>query len=180
MPAVLAASDGEISEVCRSLLVESLEQLEIIELLIEKADAQVKPLMSSSNLCRRMGVIDGVGPLTATAVVAAAGEARELKDGRHLAAWLGLVPRQPSSGGRSRLPGISKRGDAYLRTLLIHGARSVLRWLGDKGDPQSRWLRDLVERRGFNRAAVALANRNAEMRASSRRCLAARRHTVGQ
>jgi len=163
MPAVLAASDGEISEVCRNLLVESLEHLEIIEQRIERADAHVKQLMSSSELCRKIGAIDGVGPLTATAVVAAVGDTRDFKNGRHLAAWLGLVPRQHSSGGRSRLSGISKRGDAYLRTLLIHGARSVLRWLGDKADPQSRWLRDLIERRGFNRAAVALANRNARV-----------------
>ena len=130
--------------------------LDVIEWRIAEADARVRRLMSSSELCRKIGAIEGIGPLTATAVVAAVGDASAFKNGRHLAAWLGLVPRQHSSGGRSKLHGMSKRGDTYLRTLLIHGARSVLRWLGEKQDAHSRWLRDLIERRGFNRAAVAL------------------------
>jgi transposase len=95
--------------------------------------------------------------------VAAVGDASEFKNGRHLAAWLGLVPRQHSSGGKSRLYGISKRGDTYLRTLLIHGSRSVLRWAATKSDVQSKWLRELIERRGYNRAAVAMANKNARV-----------------
>jgi transposase len=163
MPAVLAAEDSEVSQTCRGLLVELLEHLGAVEHRIKSADTNVKQLMSSSDLCRKIGAIDGVGPLTATAVVAAVGDASEFKNGRHLAAWLGLVPRQHSSGGKSRLYGISKRGDSYLRTLLIHGARSVLRWVAAKEDARSKWLRDLIERRGFNRAAVALANRNARV-----------------
>jgi hypothetical protein len=103
----------------------------------------------------------GVGPITATALVAAVGEAKEFKNGRHLSAWLGLVPRQYSSGGKSHLKGISKRGDTYLRTLLIHGARSVLRDAVGKTDVQSRWLQELIARRGYNRAAVALAEADA-------------------
>ncbi len=95
--------------------------------------------------------------------MAAVGDASEFKNGRHLAAWLGLVPRQYSSGGKSRLYGISKRGDTYLRTLLIHGARSVLRYAAGKADIQSKWLRELIERRGYNRAAVAMANKNARV-----------------
>jgi len=163
IPTILSADAGEHTANCRCLLVDSLQYLEVIELRIKDADARVTQLMSASDLCRRIGAIEGVGPLTATAVVAAVGDAKEFKNGRHLAAWLGLVPRQHSSGGRSRLSGISKRGDAYLRTLLIHGARSMLRWLGDKRDPRSQWLRELIERRGFNRAAVALANKNARV-----------------
>ena len=154
---------GELTATCRGLLVESLQHLDVIERRIEEADARVRRLMSSCELCRKIGAIEGIGPLTATAVVAAVGDASAFKNGRHLAAWLGLVPRQHSSGGRSKLHGISKRGDTYLRTLLIHGARSVLRWLGEKQDAHSRWLRDLIERRGFNRAAVALANKNARI-----------------
>ncbi len=163
MPTVLATEGGELSAICRELLVESLQYLDVIERRIDEADTRVRRLMSSNDLCRKIGAIEGIGPLTATAVVAAVGDARAFKNGRHLAAWLGLVPRQHSSGGRSRLHGISKRGDTYLRTLLIHGARSVLRWLGEKQDAHSRWLRDLIERRGFNRAAVALANKNARV-----------------
>jgi transposase len=91
------------------------------------------------------------------------GDASEFKNGRHLSAWLGLVPRQYSSGGKSRLQGISKRGDTYLRTLLIHGARVVLRYAIGKADARSRWLQELIARRGYNRAAVALANKNARV-----------------
>lgn len=91
------------------------------------------------------------------------GDAKAFKNGRHLAAWIGLVPRQHSSGGKSRLLGISKRGDSYLRTLLIHRARSVLIRVACKSDERSRWLQDLIARRGYNRATVALANKNARI-----------------
>jgi transposase len=101
--------------------------------------------------------------LSATALVAAVGDRRCFKNGRQFAAWLGLVPKQQSSGGRSRLLGISKRGDSYLRTLLIHGARAVLARASKKEDPRSRWLRKLRERRHPNVAAVALANKNARI-----------------
>jgi transposase len=101
--------------------------------------------------------------VTATALVAAAGDAKVFKNGRQFAAWLGLVPRQHSSGGRVRLLGISKRGDRYLRTLLIHGARSALVRCGRKTDGRSLWLQKLRERRHPNVAAVALANKNARI-----------------
>ncbi len=95
--------------------------------------------------------------------MAAVGDASEFDNGRHLAAWLGLVPRQHSSGGKSRLGSISKRGNTYLRTLLIHGARTVLQYVAGKTDAQSRWLQDLIARRGYNRATIALANKNARI-----------------
>ena len=119
--------------------------------------------MKQSTLCQKIAAIPGIGAITATAIVAAVGDAREFKNGRHLAAWIGLVPRQHSSGGKSRLLGISKHGDTYLRTLLIHGARSVLIRVACKKDTRSRWLQELIVRRGYNRAAVALANKNARM-----------------
>lgn len=96
-------------------------------------------------------------------MVAAVGDAKQFRNGRHLAAWLGLVPRQYSSGGKPRLHGISRRGDTYLRTLIIHGARAVLRYSTTKTDPQSVWLQQLIARRGHNCAAVALANKNARV-----------------
>ncbi|MCY1286923.1 Transposase IS116/IS110/IS902 family protein [compost metagenome] len=114
--------------------------------------------MKQSALCKKIAEVPGIGPITATAMVAAVGDAKQFRNGRHLAAWLGLVPRQYSSGGKPRLHGISRRGDTYLRTLLIHGARAVLRYSTTKTDPQSVWL---LARRGHNCAAVALANKNA-------------------
>jgi len=94
--------------------------------------------------------------------VASVGDAREFKNGRQMAAWMGLVPRQHSSGGKQTLLGISKRGDTYLRTLLIHGARAVTRFAEKKSEPDS-WLRKLIGRRNKNVAAVALANKNARI-----------------
>jgi len=112
---------------------------------------------------QRLEKIPGIGPLTASALVASIGDAATFKNGRQLAAWLGLVPRQDSSGGRERLLGISKRGDVYLRTLLIHGARSVLLNLKRRTGQGEDWLTRLVERRNPNIAAVALANKNARI-----------------
>ena len=91
------------------------------------------------------------------------GDGREFKNGRHLAAWMGLVPRQHSSGDKRLLMGISKRGDRHLRTLLVHGARSVVRVAQRKTDPFSQWVNNLRERRGMNRAIVAVANKNARI-----------------
>jgi transposase len=163
MPDVLSSDNAELTQFCRSLLVDLLEHLRSVEARIAEADQKIKAFMRSSALCKKISAIDGVGAVTATAIVAAVGDASEFRNGRHLAAWLGLVPRQYSSGGKSRLFGISKRGDSYLRTLLIHGARSVLRYAVGKVDAQSKWLCELVERRGYNRAAVALANKNARV-----------------
>jgi transposase len=99
----------------------------------------------------------------ATALVASIGDARQFANARSLSAWLGLVPRQHSTGGKSRLLGISKRGDRYLRTLLIHGARAALRGAAKRQDRRSQWVLDLEQRRGRNIAIVALANKMARM-----------------
>ena len=111
--------------------------------------------------CRRLMAVPGIGVLTATALVAAVGDAKAYRNGRQMAAWLGLVPRQRSTGGRAKLLGISKRGDRYLRTLLIHGARSSLRFASRRPDRRSRWAVVTEKRRGRNIAGVALANKNA-------------------
>jgi transposase len=107
--------------------------------------------------------VEGIGPITATAIVSAVGDARQFSSARQFAAWLGLVPRQHSSGGKERLGSISKRGDTYLRTLLVHGARAVLRHCQDKTDRRSEWLQRLLCRRNMNIATVALANKNARI-----------------
>jgi transposase len=119
--------------------------------------------LRNSEICQRLGKGEGIGPATATALAAAVGDRSSFKNGRQFAAWLGLVPKQRSSGGRARLFGISKRGDRYLRTLLIHCARSGLGRVRDKQDPRSLWLGRMRQRRQPNIVAVALANKNARI-----------------
>ena len=116
-------------------------------------------LVREDPVCQRLMTVPGIGAVAATALAATVGDATVLESGRHLAAWLGLVPRQTSSGGKERLGGISKAGDGYLRRLLVHGARAVMRWHGTK----SSWLSGLLKRRPFNVAVVALANKLARI-----------------
>jgi transposase len=113
--------------------------------------------------CQRLQTIPGIGPVSATALIAAIGDVTQFKNGRQLAAWLGLVPRAHSMGGKPRVLGMSKRGAVYLRKLLVHGARATLRWIETTHDERSQWLKALIARRGKNRAAVALANKNAQI-----------------
>ena len=113
--------------------------------------------------CQRLLTIPGVGFLTATALIAAIGNITVFKSGRELAAWLGLVPRQHSTGGVPTLLGISKRGDSYLRTLLIHGGRSVVRVAHKHEDKRNQWIGDIKQRRGENISNVAVANKNARI-----------------
>jgi transposase len=163
MPEILHTSADELTSFCQTLLTELLQHLSAIEERVRLIEASIQSFMKKSTLCKKIAEIPGIGPITATAVVAAVGDARQFRNGRHLSAWLGLVPRQYSSGGKPRLHGISRRGDTYLRTLLIHGARAVLRYAPTKTDPQSVWLQHLMARRGHNCAAVALANKNARI-----------------
>ena len=123
--------------------------------------AQIKAWHRSSELSRKLEKIPGIGPLGASALVASIADANSFDNGRQVSAWLGLVPRQDSSGGKPTLLGISKRGDVYLRTLLIHGARSAILAAQRKSDNTNVWLAKLLDRRHPNIAAVALANKNA-------------------
>jgi transposase len=132
-------------------------------LRIEKRIASIESAIFSWKkedvAAKAISEIPGIGPLTATAAVATMGDARAFKSGREFAAWVGLVPRQTGSGGKSRLHGISKRGDRYLRMLFIHGARSVLQQIKRRGG--SPWAERLMERRPGNVVVVALANKTA-------------------
>jgi transposase len=134
-----------------------------LETRLASDDEKLATMGQAHPACQRLQTIPGIGPLSATALIAATGDVTQFKRGRRLAAWLGLVPREHSTGGKPRLLGISKRGDRYLRKLLVHGARATLRWVDTKCDDRSRWLRALIARRGKNRAAVALANKNARI-----------------
>jgi len=137
------------------------EHLKELDRHVGELEVQIQLWHRQCLASTKLASIPGVGAITASAMVASIGDARCFKDGRQLAAWLGLVPRQHSSGGKPTLLGISKRGDAYLRTLLIHGARSVIRVAQRKAGHTGSWLNKLLERRSVNVAAVALANKNA-------------------
>ena len=139
------------------------EQLAELDGRIASYDRRLKALFRSDEMCRRIGRIEGIGPVTATALVAAVGDRTCFRNGREFAAWLGLVPRQRSSGGKARMLGISKRGDRYIRTLMIHGARAVLARAHGKEDARSQWIGRMRERRHPNAVAVALANKNARI-----------------
>ena len=160
---IAGSHDDSLNEMVRILVRDIQVELAALDQRITSYDRRVRELYRSSELCQRIGKIEGIGPVTATALVAAVGDRTCFKNGRQFAAWLGLVPKQRSSGGRSRLFGISKRGDRYLRTLLIHGARAALGKADGKQDPRSLWLGKMRERRHPNVVAVALANKNARI-----------------
>jgi transposase len=155
-------NDG-LSEMVRALMRELQAELAELDARIAAYDRRIKEIFRASEQCQRLGKIEGIGPVTATALIAAVGDRSGFKNGRQFAAWLGLVPKQRSSGGRARLFGISKRGDRYLRTLMIHGARAALSRASGKQDPRSLWLGKIRQRRHPNVAAVALANKNARI-----------------
>jgi transposase len=159
----LATEDAKLTPHSLALFQQLLEELATLEARVATYDAQLAQVAQTHPVCQRLMTIPGLGELTATALVAAVSGATQFKNGRQFAAWLGLVPRQHSTGGKSRLLGMSKHGDSYLRKLLVHGARSCLRWVGRKRDRRSQWVQSLMERRGWNRAAVALANKNARV-----------------
>lgn len=163
IPEVLEDAQNELTPLARELTADQYARLGELDRRVAEYDARINAVFRDNDTCQRLMAIDGVGPMTATALIAAAGDAHDFQNGRHFAAWLGLVPRQRSSGERHKLLGISKRGNTYLRTLLIHGARSVLRRCGTRTDVRGRWMQGVLERRGFNRACVALANKNARI-----------------
>ena len=163
LPEIIDGDNDSLDTMTRSLIIDLWQELGEIDKRITAYDRRIRQLCSMNQACRRLCHIEGIGPVTATAMAAAAGDAKVFKNGRQFAAWLGLVPRQHSSGGRTRLLGISKRGDRYLRTLLVHGARSALVRCGRKTDSRSLWLQKLRARRHPNVAAVALANKNARI-----------------
>ena len=130
---------------------------------VDRYDAQLERIGKTHPVCQRLQEIPGVGPVTSSAIIAAISDPSAFKNGRSFAAYLGLVPRQSSSGGKERLLGISKRGDGYLRKLLVHGARSALQKINRREDKQATWAKAVLARRGVNRTTVAMANKNARI-----------------
>lgn len=163
LPEILQDPDNGLPDCTRQLLQRLLDHFRHLHQQVQELEAHINACYRQDELSQRLQKIPGIGPLTATAMVASIADVRAFKNARQLSAWLGLVPRQDSSGGKPRLLGISKRGDTYLRTLLIHGARSVLRQLQRRKQPCEGWLARLTARRNANIAAVALANKNARI-----------------
>lgn len=140
-----------------------LSEVAHLDELVKQYDAHIRAMARDCTLARRLMQLMGVGETTATALVAMVGNASEFDSGRQLAAWLGLVPGQYSSGGKTRLGRITKAGDPYIRSLLVLGARAVLNAAANKTDSLSRWAVQLQERRGYWKAVVAIAAKNARM-----------------
>lgn len=134
-----------------------------LDLRIKELDQEIEIAAATDPVATRLQQLRGVGPVIATAIVASVGDAKQFSSARQMAASLGLTPRQHSSGGKERLLRITKRGDAHLRTLLIHGARSVLRTAANKNDRMSRWVTNIAQTKHHNIAAVALANKTARI-----------------
>ena len=161
---IKANAENGLSALFRASLQGLADELRHLDARVAAYDAQIAALARESEPAQRLMTIPGIGPLVATALIAAIGsDPRLFGNGRSLAAFLGLVPRQHSTGGHDRLLGISKRGDTYLRQLLIHGARAVMRWVERKTDALSRWATALRARRHTNIAVVALANKLARI-----------------
>lgn len=163
LPDILEDADNGLTVLARELFAELLEELRVLDERFKRCEKRIDAVNQEHEVCRRLDEILGIGAITASATYAAAGDGKDFVNGRHFAAWLGLVPRQHSSGGKPVLLGISKRGNTYLRTLFIHGARSVLLHSANKQDRFSRWAQSVLERRGHNRACVAVANKMARI-----------------
>jgi transposase len=160
VPELLEDASNELPVAFRELIKRLTEHLKELDAKVKDFEKQIIAWHRSSDLSRKLECIPGIGPLAASALVASIADPHSFDNGRQVSAWLGLVPRQHSSGGKPTLLGMSKRGDAYLRTLLIHGARSAILAAKLKVDNTNGWLTNLLNRRHPNIAAVALANKN--------------------
>jgi transposase len=161
--AILEDAENGLPWRMRTLLAEMREDLVHLDQQIARIDVRLRELAREDPLCQRLQAIEGIGPISATALLAALGTDPHFTRARQFAASLGLVPREHSSGQQRRLGSITKRGNGYLRYLLVHGARAVVRTAGSKTDPRSRWIQAVEARAGHNRTCVALANKNARI-----------------
>jgi transposase len=153
----------ELPVLAREAIADLRAHLSYLDARIDAYQGQLVELASQHEAAKRIQAVNGVGPLTASAITASIADGHEFANGRQFAAWLGLVPRQYSTGGKSKLGRITKRGDAYLRTLLMLGARAVLQSATQKKDRLSRWALAVRTRRGYHRAIIAVAAKNARI-----------------
>jgi len=162
VPDLIEDATNDMPGAFRQLIERLLEHLKLLDQQVGEIEMQIKAWHRDDEISRRLEQVPGIGPITASALAATVGDARNFDNGRQLAAWLGLVLRQHSSGGKAKLLGMSKRGDAYLRTLLIHGARSVIYRATQRNDSDNLLVK-LTARRNANVAAVAQANKTARI-----------------
>jgi transposase len=163
IPLLLEDGDNELTFMFRELLADLYNEMVHLDKRIKNLENKLDTICAQNEDCQRLLTIPGIGLLSATAMIAAIGNINAFNNGRELAAWLGLVPRQHSTGGKPTLLGISKRGDTYLRSLLIHGGRAVVRVADKHSDKRNQWVTRIDARRGKNISAVAVANKNARV-----------------
>ena len=159
IPNILQTADVDLSPRLRLLLERLRNRWRALDVEIEEVTALLRSAANESELCRRVSTVPGVGPIVSTAIVASVGNARAFRKARDMAAWLGLVPRQYSTGGKAQLGGISKRGDAYLRKMLVQGAQVLMLHMKREGSRLGEWIRDTESRCHHNVTVVALANK---------------------
>ena len=162
IPDILEDAENELPTTMRALVRRLWENFQVLDRQAKELEREIKRLNCDDNAVQRLTGIPGIGPMTASALAATVGDARAFANARQLAAWLGLVPRQYSSGGKETLGGISKRGDCYVRSLLVHGARAVIQQAERRAD-DGNWVKKLLVRRHKNVATVAVANKNARI-----------------
>lgn len=163
LPVILEKYTSQLSIVSKEIFTHLHEQLKVYDEQVKYYEKKIKNHATTEPRCVEIQKIEGIGPITASAVVATIGDAKVFKNGREVSAWLGLVPKQHSSGNKTVLGSITKRGDRYVRTLLVHGARSVVNTCENKEDKRNKWVADKKYRCGYNKATVALANKNARI-----------------
>jgi len=163
LPLILEDAENDLTSLSREVFSEQYTKLVVLDDEIKKQDQRIVQLCKNNDMAKRFLEVPGVGPMTASIVASDIGGGKGYERSRDYAASLGIVPKQHSSGDKQVYLGISKRGNRYIRTLLIHGARAVLKNCRKKEDKLNLWLQALIERRGFNKAAVALANKNARI-----------------
>ena len=161
--AVIEMYSEKLTEKSKMIFARLYEQFKLYDEQVKTYDKEIEIEANKDIRCKEIMKIEGIGPITASAAVATIGDARLFKNGREVAAWLGLVPKQSSSGDTTRLLGISKRGDNYVRKLLVHGARSAIKACVTKKNKRSEWINKKRQRSGYNITAVAVANKNARI-----------------
>jgi transposase len=163
LPDVIEDASNDLGGLARLALQRAKEQWQELDDHLEWCDKRIAAHLKDNEQVRQAEQIMGIGPVTASAVVATVGDFKQFKDGAQFGAWLGLTPRQNSSGGKNSLGKITKRGDMYLRTLLIQGAKSIVQSAQKRDDPISKWALKIREKSGWQKAVVALANKNARI-----------------
>ena len=158
-----AISEASLSTLAKQNFNALIAEFEALDERITEIDRKLVAICRTDERCKRLATLPGVGPVIATALIAAVDDGQHFSSGRALAAWIGLVPRQYTTGGKLRLGGIGKRGNQYLRRQLIHGARSVLIRISARSDRRAKWAQELLVRAGHNKTLVAIANKTARM-----------------